>query len=476
MRVNQLHILGTLFLAAACSGTVNNYYINAGGGSNAGAAATGGASVSGGSRATGGAPATGGSNGTAGVFSTAIGGAHSSGGTPATGGSSALGGNSATGGKSSQGGTGTNANAVNGIVPLTQLDYDQIASAACVGWSVKDENSSPVIDFVVDASGSMGDTAPNTTDGRSKWMITSAGLQTAIDALPSSAGVGMLVWPNMATVPNQNTTPIDASNCVNEAARVPLAALGTLQRDTLASALASAEVLGGTPMADAYNYALGSGTAAQLPGARHMVLITDGQPTIQLGCMGTGEESRPVDFSPVLSSIANAWSSLGVKTFVIGSPGSQEQSSTAADGRTLLSQAAVAGGTAPAGCSATGPNWCHFDMSSVADFATGFAAAIQNITGQVLSCDFGITNVPSGQIVNPSQLNVIYEINGSSALGDMRLIVPSDVTCPQGNGWYLDPNDSTHLVLCANTCSLVHNDVGAVLNIVGGCSTIVKTN
>lgn len=391
-----------------------------------------------------------------------------------------------TGGASSSGGSNNGGSAasgaLSGLTDITQAQYDELTTGACVGWSSEGENSPALIDFVVDTSGSMTDTAPNISTGDSKWAITSAALQTAIDALPSMTLVGMLLWPNMPTVANTNTTGIDPANCVNEQAMVPIAALGPVgsdQRTSLASALASADVVGGTPMADAYNYALGSGmNVVQTPGARYMVLITDGQPTIQLGCMGTGQEVYPVDFGPVTQSIAGALALQPplspAKTFVIGSPGSEEQSSTHADGRSLLCQAAIAGGTPSAGCDLTcsGPPWCHFDMSSVADFATGFAAALQNITGQVLPCDFHITNVPSGQTVDPTQLNVVYKINGSSDLGNIKLVDPSDPSCPQGNGWYLDPNDSTHIILCTNTCDLVHNDAGAVLNFTGGCQQI----
>ncbi len=368
-----------------------------------------------------------------------------------------------------------------GLSDLTQDEFNTITDAACVGWSSEGENLPALIDFVVDTSGSMSDIAKNTTDQRSKWAITAEALQNAIDTLPAMTIVGMLLWPNMPTVPNHNTVGIDTANCVNEGAMIPLAALGPSgsgQRSMLDGALAGVAPQGGTPMADAYTYALGYGmNASTASGPRYMVLITDGQPTIDLGCMGTGQEAYPVTFQPVLDSISSAWTTFGVETFVIGSPGSEEQSSTHVDGRNLLSEAARAGNTGPAGCSDTGsPQYCHFDMSAAADFATGFTAALQAITGQILACDFHITNVPSGQKINQNLLNVIYEVNGSTALGDMKLVAPSDPSCPQANGWYLDPNDETHVLLCANTCDLVHKDAGAVLNFRGGCDTIININ
>lgn len=285
MRLIELYGIGTLTLASACSGTVNNYYINAGGSSSAGTSATGSASAIGGSglvAATGVAPSF-----------------FNSGGSPATGGTTGSGGSLATGGKGGLSGTGgASLNIENGIAPLTQDMFDSITNAACVGWSSEAQSSPVLVDFVVDTSGSMSDISRNTVDGRSKWEVTSEALQSAFGSLPASIGVGMLLWPNMPTVPNHNTTPIDTSNCVNESAMVPTATLGlagSTQRSRLSSGLAGVALMGGTPMADAYNYALGFGmNASTSVGARNMVLITDGQPTIQLGCMGTGQEAYPV--------------------------------------------------------------------------------------------------------------------------------------------------------------------------------------
>ena len=113
-------------------------------------------------------------------------------------------------------------------------------------------------------------------------------------------------------------------------------------------------------------------------------------------------------------------------------------------------------------------------MSTVTDFATGFADALANITGQVLSCDFKIKNPPNGTVINNSKLNVVYQVNGSTTLGDIKLVLPSaDSTCPQNNGWYLDPLDSTHVILCANTCDMIHKDAGAVIKFTGGCDQII---
>jgi hypothetical protein len=51
-------------------------------------------------------------------------------------------------------------------------------------------------------------------------------------------------------------------------------------------------------------------------------------------------------------------------------------------------------------------------------------------------CSFAIPPATSGEvrIVDAATLNVIYQSNGSNALGDMKLVLPSDSTCAQGNG------------------------------------------
>lgn len=204
--------------------------------------------------------------------------------------------------------------------------------------------------------------------------------------------------------------------------------------------------------------------------------------TIQYGCRGSGAELHPVDEQPVLDFIGGALQNNQVQTFVIGSPGSEKNALTNADVRDWLSQAAQNGGTKAADdCQNTGvPSFCHFDMSEAADFATGFAAALKNITGQILDCKFKINDSTlQGQKVSSDKVNVIYQINGSTALSDWRLVGrASDTNCPEDNGWYLDPSDPTAKTvrLCPLTCEKIQQDAGAVIDIRGGCDTIVVIN
>lgn len=396
-----------------------------------------------------------------------------------------------TGGASDVGGSTGNTSNKN-LLTITQEEWDKINEDSCSGWTAEGEMTPANIEFIVDTSGSMTDISDNTTDGRSKWEITRTALEDALNTLPRLTSVGMLLWPNQMTVPNTWTEPyfndVGISWCVNTAAMVPMdkmGALGSDHRNALAAGLDAVTPQGGTPMADAYNHAIEqaypTGIAELMAGAKYAVLITDGQPTIQLGCMGTGEEKRPVDETPVLDSIKGALSLVNVKTFVIGSPGSEKQSLTNADGRGWLSEAAQQGGTkASDNCQNAGPNYCHFDMSQSADFATGFSTALKNITGQILDCKYKINeSALQGQTVDTNLVNVVYQVNGSTEFGDMKLVgKASDEYCVEENGWYLDPADASGktIQLCPMTCNLIQQDAGAVLNIRGGCDRIVLIN
>jgi hypothetical protein len=420
---------------------------------------------------------------------------------PNTGGSTSIGGAGA-----SNGGAGsTSINSGRNMKDLTQDDWDKINKDSCTGWTAEGEMVPANIVFIVDTSGSMKDVSANTTDGRSKWAITKTALEGALDTIPRLTSVGMLLWPNMMTSVNNNDVtncaycnpdgtpnPDGIGMCVNVNALVPLQkmeATGSAHRQALADTLEAVSPQGGTPMADAYNFAIDAnygGANSQVPGKKYAVLITDGQPTIQLGCEGTGEERYPKDFGPVDQSIAGAFqNSPFVRTFVIGSPGSEHQTLSGADGRGALSQAAIDGDTklTPT-CQADGgpnkDNFCHFDMSAAADFAAGFSGALRNITGQVLSCTYTVNDSQLQDYkFNADLVNVVYEVNGSKVLGDMKLVGKATTAdCPEDNGWYMDPDDPNGrtIKLCPMTCDTVQQDAGAVVDIRGGCETIHYVN
>ncbi len=389
------------------------------------------------------------------------------------------------------GGSGNGNSALVGGKTVATTDIlDQIEASACAGVSSELEVNPALLEFVVDVSGSMTDVPKGAS--QSKWQITQAALTDAIlNQLPDTTGVGILLFPNMETVPNHNdlnNTPLPVGNCVNTAALIaaaPLNGSGSAQRSAIANGLANAHVGGGTPTDDAYDYAYNSGLLPALKKYQsytpYMVLITDGQPTILLNCEGTGQTAYPVDWHPIVNDIATAYNGTPpVKTFIIGSPGSDAQSFTGDDGRPWLSLAARTGGTPlTPNCVDTGPNYCHFDMSQSTNFSADLATALKEIIREAIQCSVKIPPPITGGIPDPTKINVIYEENVDATTGQPTqqwLIGQADPSCQDGtsDGWYLDPSDPSGetLVLCPTTCKTVQADEKAVLSVRQGCKSV----
>ncbi len=366
------------------------------------------------------------------------------------------------------------------LTPLSPDLRNQLESAACADSPTNAVGTPTALAFVVDVSSSMDDKAPS-TDGHTKWEITRDALQSAFNRLPQTTYVGMLLYPNQSTVANLTTTPLDPSNCVNTNAMIAvdsLGATGSSQRQALLTGLQSAMIEGATPTEDAYKYALSNDMLpvmnAVASNQSYMVLITDSEPTLLGGCIGTGQAVNPVDTKPIIAAIASASSDSGVKTFVIGLPGSEMSASTGADVRAWLSNAASAGQTPlTSDCSDTGtPNFCHTDLSQVQDLSAGLQQALQSIADQVLSCEYSMPAAPAGMTLDPNAINVVYSVNGDQS--QEMLVGQTDANCSGGGGWYL--SSANTIVLCADTCETVQQDPNAILRILGGCQSISIVN
>jgi hypothetical protein len=352
-----------------------------------------------------------------------------------------------------------------GKVELTPAQVDAIAGSACAAWSGEGRNLPAVLQLVVDVSGSMEDDAPG--GGGSKWAVTKAALTDAITALPDSVSVGVLYYPNKDT--GSSTTPLDVSQCVNVDEMVPIGELGTNgQRATVLDSLNRANTGSYTPTHDAYRYALAQSLMPyQTNAPKFMLLITDGAPTRAMNCIGEngGNGGSPPDSptQPIIDEISGA-AAVGINTFLIGSPGS-EQSSSGMDMRPWLSQAAIEGGTAAQPCDANGPTFCHMDMTQEPDFSAALNAGLGSVVGQVIdTCTFAIPAAPAGQTINPDQTNLIVNwSNGSSSL-----ILPDNVgDCTEG--WQFSGADK--VTLCPTSCDAAKADVGANVVLQFGCTT-----
>jgi Mg-chelatase subunit ChlD len=317
-----------------------------------------------------------------------------------------------------------------------------------------------VVQLVVDTSGSMDwppGWAPESPDdskppGATKWEITRDALLTAVEALPDDVALGVNFYPN---VQQEDTT------CLLNRVAVPLTLLagpGSKARGAWETALDEVDPVGATPTHGAYRFGLTQLSSSKLPGNRFLLLITDGTPTCTLDCMCT-ENNEPVDSQPLLDEAAAALTD-GIRTFVIGSPGSE-------DTRDVLSRLARVGGTAEPGCSDDGPNYCHFDMTTEPDLAGGLARALDQIAVDLRSCEYAIPAPPTGQTLNRDQVNVLYTPDGGTTETIAR--DPSTTECNQG--WQYTA-DGRNIVLCGDTCAAVRGDPSSSIEVLFGCQTV----
>jgi hypothetical protein len=302
----------------------------------------------------------------------------------------------------------------------------------------------------------------------SKWSVEESVLSDEVSSWPGRVGLGGLLFPNMATAPSASSRPTSA--CVNLAAMIPVGMLGTgssRQRAMLTRSLSLTQPnpQGGAPTLDAYLAGLDELGRAPFDGARQMLLITDGQPTFAEGCVGTGTIDSPVDPGPIVSAISAARRA-GVRTFVIGSPGSQRTNSRGDDARPWLSYAAEAGGTAQEPCSDNGPNYCHYDMTRDTDFSRDLRGAFSDIARRILHCDVPLPDPPQNQRLDFDRVNVVFTSSDGASTILLRDDSPS---CSLG--WRYS-SDRQSIVLCGDACTAVNAELGAKLEFVFGCGTV----
>lgn len=352
-----------------------------------------------------------------------------------------------------------------GIVALAPGSAADIRASACVEWRSNPDPLPTLLMMVVDVSGSMDETVSAQT---TKWEVTRIALTEAIATMPGSTLVGMLLFPNRQTSASDEPRPVAA--CVNVAGLVPVAPLqdpSMTQLDRLLSALWGGDVVaGGTPTHDAYTYALSALRVSMPEGAAHVLLITDGQPTFSLSCVGTGRAEDPVDEQPIVRTIAGAREN-GARTFVIGSPGSEGAGESGLDARPWLSRAASAGGTAREGCHHDGPDFCHFDMVDEPDFAVGLSTALGQITGTIMPCEYFIPAPPAGKTLDPPAVHVVWTLQDGS---QYELLRDDQDACDEG--WRFT-GDGARVALCPASCQRIRSASGDQLELFFGCNPIV---
>ena len=322
--------------------------------------------------------------------------------------------------------------------------------------------------FVLDRSASMLCNPPPTTGSAaceqmpvranmraaSKWEITTQALTAAIRALPPNATVGLSYFSN------------DDQCGVSSTPSVPLVVNTPAQQDAIARSIQSVKPGGGTPIVGAtiLAYALmhKSALAGQIFGNEFVVLITDGAQSEQCSyaprCMDAASCTKLLVDEEVPKAAGRG---VGIRTFVVGVPGSEPA-------RTVLSQIAKQGGTAPSDCDPQRGN-CHFDMTMVPDLGAALSGALAQIAGQAVSCELNVPKPDQGEL-DLSLVNVVYTPSG----GREPVLVKKDdrKPCESSNGWrYID--DNTKIQLCGAVCEGVRSDSGARVDVVLGCPVVV---
>lgn len=361
-----------------------------------------------------------------------------------------------------------------GRVDLTAEQIEEIENAACTGWVGEGETLPAVLQLVVDTSRSMTLQAPGS--GASKWDVTRDALIEAIEDLPSSVSVGLMFYPNSRDLlrGEESPSPIDA--CIDVDGRLPIQVLGgedSPHRDALEEGIRRVRPEGYTPTHDAYRYALNEALIPyETNASKFMLLITDGAPTVNTDCVATGDAgggNSPADAEtqPIVDEIAGAHVDQSIRTFLIGSPGSEQSANGNGDMRPWLSQAAMVGGTPSAGCQVSGPEFCHMDMTQETDFAAALTAGLASVVGQIVNaCEFAIPEPPDDEgEIEPNETNVIITWGDGSA----SLILP-DGKGDCSDGWQWNADEGT-VTLCGETCDEVKLDSKATVQLNFGCTT-----
>jgi hypothetical protein len=167
-----------------------------------------------------------------------------------------------------------------------------------------------------------------------------------------------------------------------------------------------------------------------------------------------------VENGPLIQAVASAHDSDAISTFVIGSPGSEPA-------RGDLSQMASKGGTARPGCSDTGPEYCHLDMTSATDFAAALASGLAEVAGAIGTCEYTVPPAPAGLELDTMLVNVRFTKGDGT-----QSLIGQDAVGDCASGWQYDnPMNPTKITLCGSDCDAVKADQGAKIDVIFGCRT-----
>lgn len=319
---------------------------------------------------------------------------------------------------------------------------------------------------VLDKSGSMagGDGQPD------KWAPTTSALNLMMNSASQDLQMGLLPFPagGFGGLPISCAFDPTSAACqmyfadggCKDVAANPVVPVGPLSatKASISSWLASNGPSGGTPTLFALKTAYEILKKLDVQGDRFVLLLTDGEPNTTgpgpFGGQANVECGQLADIEA--EALAASSGAPAIKTFVIGSPGSEPAGQ-------FLSQLAINGLTPRSpGCTAAAKD-CHYQIGQV-NFEADLAAALAEIAGAVSDCVFAI---PDGtEEVDPDYVNLVVE----TSMGTIDTY--KDVS--HMDGWdYTDPSKKK-IQLYGPACEAFKAEKGAKASIILGCKTEVK--
>ncbi|MGE0322378.1 MAG: hypothetical protein AB7S68_08745 [Polyangiaceae bacterium] len=229
-------------------------------------------------------------------------------------------------------------------------------------------------------------------------------------------------------------------------------------------------------------------------GKRILIYITDGG----FGCASVSARGGYTDANGCLdweypdsvNTLINAGrtdTTAPVDTFIVGVPGSNTNggSSGGIDAapysmRLALSSYAYSGAPdyVPSNCdgrtftqAGADPSVpCHFDMTQGNFSINELAKAISDIRGRALGCTFTLPDPPSGETIDPGEVNVSVTVNGSASSVPRR--ADTSDSCETDGCW--DYNANGEVELLGKACSDLETATSSKVDILVGCETVIK--
>lgn len=333
--------------------------------------------------------------------------------------------------------------------------------AACATTKISAKRAPANILFIVDRSKSMLCNPPPTTTSQAceatlstanpsadtKWTITKAALESAIGAMPPEDSAGLTYFS------------VDDDCAVQDTPNVPVAPITPQHLTLLAQSLDNVGPDGNTPIIGGVTLGYKHLDENTFVGRRFLVLITDGQ-----------ETCAPASYKDTfLQKTVPEATAVGIKTFVIGAPGSEPA-------RSFLSRIAWLGGTAKSPTCIHDPTPpdlgdCHFDLTdSALDLTSALGQALEKVSKEALTCEYELPLPGEGGTLDFGKVNVIFE-PGTGA----QQVIPRDSAkgCNESDGWQYSA-DGRRIVLCGPSCEAVKADTSGSVSIALGCVTQVR--